>query len=348
MRRPSKPDPSQPPPPPPTGPATPTSGAQPPRTPRPLTLGDLGVGFFFHIFYVGLPVLFVAAPLVLLWTRSWAWGVAWVVGYAAWFALTTGRERDGRGMPWGLFENNGWFLWVFEWFPLRLVATAAVDPGGQFIFAAHPHGALAFNRAMFGFCTSHYWQRAFPGVDFRVLAATASLRIPVIREVFMWSYCIDASRATAERALGRGTSLFLYPGGEREQILTQRGAQRLYLNKRKGFVKLALRFGASLVPIYVFGETDLYDHSSFLLGAREWCVARLGAAIMPISGSFGLLPHRVPVTAVSGAPIPVAKVDDPTKAQVDELHATYVAALRKLFDNHKAEHGYADAQLEIQ
>ena len=38
----------------------------------------------------------------------------------------------------------------------------------------------------------------------------------------------------------------------------------LVLNKRKGFIKLALRNGASLVPTFVFGETKLYQQSSIL------------------------------------------------------------------------------------
>lgn len=52
-------------------------------------------------------------------------------------------------------------------------------------------------------------------------------------------------------------SLLLYPGGEREQMMTVRGKHRLYLKQRKGFVKIAIESGASLVPVYVFGETDV-------------------------------------------------------------------------------------------
>ena len=34
---------------------------------------------------------------------------------------------------------------------------------------------------------------------------------------------------------------------------------RLILNKKKGFVKLALRCGVSLVPTFSFGEAAIYD-----------------------------------------------------------------------------------------
>ena len=58
----------------------------------------------------------------------------------------------------------------------------------------------------------------------------------------------------------------LYPGGEKEQIITVKGRHRLYLLKRKGFCKIALESGASLVPIYVFGETELYVEGSVVVG----------------------------------------------------------------------------------
>ena len=34
---------------------------------------------------------------------------------------------------------------------------------------------------------------------------------------------------------------------------------RLVLNRRKGFIKMALRFGVDLVPSFSFGENFIYD-----------------------------------------------------------------------------------------
>jgi hypothetical protein len=42
---------------------------------------------------------------------------------------------------------------------------------------------------------------------------------------------------------------------------------------------------------------------------------------------------------VVGAPIPVEKCENPSKDQIDELHAKYVKALIELFDTHKEEYG---------
>lgn len=38
-----------------------------------------------------------------------------------------------------------------------------------------------------------------------------------------------------------------------QSLFARPGANQLVLRKRKGFIKVALRSGASLVPVYVFG-----------------------------------------------------------------------------------------------
>ncbi|KAH8062687.1 2-acylglycerol O-acyltransferase [Aureococcus anophagefferens] len=212
-------------------------------------------------------------------------------------------------------------LWslLFSWFPVTIETPAdlKLDGGKIYVFAVHPHGVLAFNRAAFGFDIDTLWNAAFPGVDF-------------------------------PRAHGDGRSILVYPGGEREQILTRRGEHVLYLSKRKGFVKIALEHGAELVPMYAFGDTDLFEHHAFLLGFRKWLVRTLGVAIPLITGSVGLLPHRRPVRIVVGAPLPCPCADGcPTQKDVDAAHAAYVAALRALFDAHKARCGHAAAELVI-
>lgn len=47
------------------------------------------------------------------------------------------------------------------------------------------------------------------------------------------------------------------------------------LNKRKGFIKMALQTGASLVPLMAFGETSLLDiekpaEGSFVDRLQKW------------------------------------------------------------------------------
>ena len=57
-------------------------------------------------------------------------------------------------------------------------------------------------------------------------------------------------RSTATRGRWGGVGL----------LLVRSGCQvRLILKKKKGFVKLALKCGVSLVPTFSFGEASIYD-----------------------------------------------------------------------------------------
>ena len=231
---------------------------------------------------------------------------------------------------------------------MRIRRTTELDPKKQYVFACHPHGAFAFNRGVVGFCTDVLWDKAFPGVKFRVLTATAAFFVPWIRELWLWSYCVDASKKTAVYVMEKlRCSVFVYPGGEREQMETVRGKHIIYLQSRKGFVKLAMQQGAMLVPVYAFGECELYHHFQFGIGFRKWLVKKFSVAIPLVCGQFGLLPYRRAVTMVFGAPINVGQNASPTEQELNEAHAKYVTAITALFNEHKASLGYGEAMLEI-
>jgi len=267
---------------------SPPAETKPAQTPP---LPTIVVFLLFHLVYLLLPLLFVVLPIWLCVSDGWCHvGVTWMIGYLSWFAVAHGSAKDGEGRPWPAFENWSLFARMFAWFPMRLVATKALPPQQQCVFGVHPHGAFAFGRAMFGFCTRQLWDPAFGGVDFRVLVATAAFRVPIVREMWLWSHCIDASKPAAVRALQKKKSLLLHPGGIKEQMMTQRGKHCVCLKNRKGFIKLALQHGCSLVPICVFGESDLFHHWSLGRETRVWIADTIGAAVMLASGSLGLLP----------------------------------------------------------
>merc|ERR1711998_353659 len=106
-------------------------------------------------------------------------------------------------------------------------------------------------------------------------------RIPVLREICLALGCVDAGRKTASLCLDNGCSLSVVPGGEREQLMTQRGpVERLVLKERRGFVRLALSRGVPLVPVYCFGEAQLYDHLQIFMRFRSWVQRKFGVAIV--------------------------------------------------------------------
>ena len=78
----------------------------------------------------------------------------------------------------------------------------------------------------------------------------------------------DAGRATASRVLDEGISVVVYSGGSREIFDTDPNSTetKIYLTKRRGFVRLAMRHGADLVPVFVFGEKRCYRRLNVPVG----------------------------------------------------------------------------------
>lgn len=56
---------------------------------------------------------------------------------------------------------------------------------------------------------------------------------------------------------GPGSSLTIVVGGAAESLSARPGTADLTLKRRMGFIKLAMRQGADLVPVFSFGENDV-------------------------------------------------------------------------------------------
>jgi hypothetical protein len=61
--------------------------------------------------------------------------------------------------------------------------------------------------------------------------------------------CVDAGSSTAHYNLKKNRSILIYIGGEKEQLMTTYDEQKIYVKSRKGFIKLALQYGAHLLPM---------------------------------------------------------------------------------------------------
>jgi diacylglycerol O-acyltransferase 2, plant len=108
-------------------------------------------------------------------------------------------------------------------------------------------------------------------------------------------------------------------------------AERVYLSRRKGFVKAAMQAGAQLVPVYHLGASQVLSFAGNGSLSRRW---RLTVAAY--WGERGLpLPRRHDIISVVGKPIPVVQDDAPSQDAIDALHARFTAALVDLFDGHK-------------
>ena len=68
---------------------------------------------------------------------------------------------------------------------------------------------------------------------------------------------------------GPGEAITIVIGGAAESLSAHPGTADLTLKKRFGFIKMAIREGADLVPVFSFGENDVSKQTAvFCFGLR--------------------------------------------------------------------------------
>jgi len=246
-----------------------------------------------------------------------------------------------------------WSLFA-SYFPARLHRTAELPPTRKYIFGYHPHGIISHG-AFAAFCTEALgFSTLFPGITNTLLTLDSNFRIPLYREYILHMGLASVSRASCENLLSRGgrnaagmgRAITIVVGGARESLETRPGTLRLVLRRRKGFVKLAVRAGADLVPVLAFGENDIYtqldrEHHPWLYKAQLALKKLLGFTLPAFHarGIFnydvGIQPYRRPINVVVGRPIRVMQQAAPDKEYVEELHQCYVNELKWIWDEYK-------------
>jgi len=245
-----------------------------------------------------------------------------------------------------------------SYFPARLHRTVELEPTRKYIFGYHPHGIIshgalaAFGTEALGFAD------LFPGITNTLLTLEANFRIPIYRDYALALGLASVSRESIENLLskgghngeGMGRAVTIVVGGARESLDARPHSLRLVLKSRKGFVKLAIRMGADLVPVLAFGENELYDQVDSVehpwIHKTQMIVKKLMGFTVPLfhaRGVFnydvGLMPYRRAVNVVVGRPIKVVQQGGKDNAvdpkYLDEVHARYVDELQRIWDDYK-------------
>ncbi|KAI5358668.1 putative diacylglycerol acyltransferase [Septoria linicola] len=248
-------------------------------------------------------------------------------------------------------RNKIWSLFA-SYFPARLHRSQELEPNRKYIFGYHPHGIISHG-AFAAFATEALgFSQLFPGITNTLLTLDSNFRIPLYREYALRMGLASVSRESCENILSRGgpnkegmgRAITIVVGGARESLDAKPYTLRLVLRRRKGFVKLAVRCGADLVPTLAFGENDIYDQ--FDSDSHPWIhkgqmfIKKLMGFTVPLfhaRGVFnydvGMMPYRRPINIVVGRPIRTIQNETPDPAYVDELHTQYVAELQRIWDD---------------
>ncbi|OKL61095.1 hypothetical protein UA08_03933 [Talaromyces atroroseus] len=278
--------------------------------------------------------------------------------YLVYISLFSNKATSGtlRGRREWLRSSRVWKLYA-SYFPAKLHRTEILPPTRKYIFGYHPHGIIshgafaAFGTEALGFST------LFPGITNTLLTLDANFRIPFYRDYALALGLASVSRESCENLLtkggadgeGMGRAITIVVGGARESLDAQPGTLSLVLNSRKGFVKMAARTGADLVPVLGFGENDLYEQVDSEqhphIHKIQMLIKKALGFTIPLfhaRGVFnydvGMMPYRRPLNIVVGRPIEVIQQRDHDKIDeeyINDLHSRYIKELTRLWDEWK-------------
>ncbi|NXT33785.1 MOGT2 acyltransferase, partial [Pelecanoides urinatrix] len=307
--------------------------------------------------FLGLGQCCIAAFIVLFFTRFWLVSAL----YAAWWFIDREKPRKG-GRRSHTIRNHVVWRYMRDYFPVKLVKTAELDPRQNYLMGFHPHGILAVG-AFLNFCTeASGFSTLFPGITPHLMMLNLWFRIPFFRDCLMSAGLVPSDKESASYVLQKpegGNMLAIIVGGAQEALDAQPGSYTLLLKNRKGFVRLAIKHGTPLVPIFSFGENDLFKQvrnpkGSWLRQLQHRLQQIMGVSLPLFHArgifqySFGLIPYRRPICTVVGKPIPVQKKNRPSEEEVDQVHQKYLNELCKLFEEHKAKYNIPeDRHLEF-
>ena len=282
--------------------------------------------------------------------------------YLTWMIYDLDTCNRGGRTGWILNFVRGWRIWKHyrNFFPVKLIKTVDLDRNQNYLLGSHPHGILC-SGAFSCFATDGAgFSTLFPGIEPRLLTLEGQFWVPFYRELISGGGCCAATKRGMEALLGKpgGIASVLVVGGAPESLNSDKDKIKLIINRRKGFIKLALRFGVDLVPTFTFGEAFIYGQipnpeGSLVRKVQDYLQHIVGFAPVMFFGrgifqyNFGIVPHRKPLTVVVGAPIPVEKVPNPSVEEIAVLHAKYVAELEALYNKYNPLYGDSNVQLVI-
>jgi len=330
------------------------------------------VGIVVAMYAFLISAIFIFPPFFLFYA-PFEWIKYLFLFYVAWYFVLD-REACEKGVRFLSWTRRlpFWRL-AAGYFPVRLHKSADLDPSKNYIFGYHPHGVISVGALLTFASEATGFAIAFPGIDVRLLTLSVNFFFPFTREVLMALGINSVTRSSVEKNLLRvssssaaqgqttkepqGNAVVIVVGGANEAMDAHPGTAILTLAKRKGFVRLALKTGASLVPVFAFGENDIFDQvenpEGGVLRAFQKRVKSLIGITPPafygrslsrgvlrrFFGKRGVLPKRQSIEVVFGKPLEIREKpygNDPIPEDVvDKYHKAYVNALRDLYELHR-------------
>lgn len=301
----------------------------------------LAVVTLFALFFLTL-TYFIVVPLALYY--MWVYESLWILGLLV-VLMSSPFWASGTWHAIGdSFVLHTWRLY----FQFRVYKERPIQQDSRVLFTFFPHGLFPLAiPIMSGVC-----KRIFPELLNpipKVAIAENMFSVPIISPLLTWLGCIPAREDDIKQAI-EAESCALLPDGIAGVFHSSPDEEIIYVRKRRGFIRIAIETGATLVPCYCFGHTQLFttypQRQSWL---AEWS-RRIRFSIVFFAGHSFLppLPRRVPLFVVIGSPFQVNQCEAPSEDLIEETLQEYISQTVNLFNNHKHRvPGYKDKTLYV-
>lgn len=182
--------------------------------------------------------------------------------YLAWILIVETKIAQRGGRP---VKNALKPIWdrAYDYFRIKTVCAEKfkLDPKRNYLFCGFPHGFISIGSQIF--FNSNFFITEICNNHKKYLATlNLNFYIPFQRELLLALGFVSASADSLKYLLSNpsgGNIVGLLPGGSEEVFYTNPHNYKFVLKKRKGFVKIALMTGTSIVPVIAFGENEIYN-----------------------------------------------------------------------------------------
>ena len=173
------------------------------------------------------------------------------------------------------------FLYAM-WWRVEAAGVENVPDSGAALIVANHSGVLPWDGMMINLAVRHEHPARR---ECRMLALDMFALLPFLAPLLAQSGAVRANQENAERLLRKGELVGVFPEGVKGVGKPFKDRYKLARFGRGGFVRLALRTGAPIVPCAVVGAEEVHPK----LASVDWLGRPFGLPYLPITPTFPLL-----------------------------------------------------------
>lgn len=207
-----------------------------------------------------------------------------------------------------------------KWWRVETTGMLNIPDFGPAIIVANHGGTLPYDSLMLMYALryDHPAHRTL-----RPLIEDPVYQIPFLGVHLNRLGCVRASQQNAERLMDDNALVAVFPEGGKGTSKLYKNRYRLQRFGRGGFVKLALRTGAPIIPTAILGPEDAHPLLARLsLGPKSVLPYLPVTPTFPWLGPLGLIPRRDRWFVTFGAPLNI--VNKGPAAEHDSLLVTQI------------------------